>query len=174
MWSALLFLLLQAPAHVPDIHFVPTSTGIADAMLEGAHVTKDDVVYDLGSGEGDIVIEAARKYGARGVGIEIDPKLVATSREHAAKAGVGDRVEFRVGDLFEADIADATVITLYLSPATNLRLESKLVRDLKPGTRVVSHRFEMAGWVPDRKITASQHPVFFYTMPPHIAPSSKP
>ncbi len=161
-----LLLLFQAPAHVPDIHFVPTSTGIADAMLEGAHVTGDDVVYDLGSGEGDIVIEAARRFGAHGVGIELDPKLVETSRAHAAKAGVQALVEFRGGDLFDADIADATVVTLYLSPATNLRLEAKLVRDLKPGTRVVSHRFEMAGWVPEERITVSQHPVFFYTMPP--------
>jgi ribosomal protein L11 methylase PrmA len=165
----LLLALVQAPSRTPDIHFVPTSTGIADAMLEGAHVTRDDVVYDLGSGEGDIVIEAAVKFGARGVGVELDPKLVATSRDRAEKAGVADRVEFRVGDLFEADIAGATVVTLYLSPATNLRLEAKLVRELKPGTRVVSHRFEMAGWIPDERVTVSQHPVFFYTMPPHVA-----
>lgn len=166
-----LFLLLhQAPARVPDIHFVPTSSGIADAMLQGAHVTAEDVVYDLGSGEGDIVIEAAKKFGARGVGIELDPKLVETSRERAQKAGVADRVVFRVGDLFEADITEATVVTLYLSPATNLRLAPKLVRELRPGTRVVSHRFAVGDWVPDSQITVSQHPVFFYTMPPRTAP----
>ena len=170
MLFLILTLLLQPPARVPDIHFVPTGASIADAMLEGAHVTKDDVVYDLGSGEGDIVIRAAERFGARGVGVELDPKLVEISREKATKAGVADRVEFRVGDLFEADIADATVVTLYLSPATNLRLEAKLVRELKPGTRVVSHRFEIAGWEPEAKISVSQHPVFFYTMPPHRAP----
>jgi SAM-dependent methyltransferase len=170
MLSLLFTLLLQSPARVPDIHFVPTGTSIADAMLEGAHVTKDDVVYDLGSGEGDIVIEAALKFGARGVGVELDPKLVEKAREKAMKAGVADRVEFRVGDLFEADIADATVVAIYLSPATNLRLESKLVRELRPGTRVVSHRFEMAGWAPETRISVSQHPVFFYTMPPRTAP----
>jgi SAM-dependent methyltransferase len=171
LFLLLSFLLPQAPAHVPDIHFVPTTAGIADAMLEGAHVGPDDVVYDLGSGEGDILIEAAKKFGARGVGIEIDPQLVKKARERAASAGVQDRVEFRVGDLFDADISGATVVTLYLSPATNLRLAPKLARELQPGTRVVSHRFEIGGWVPEKKVSASQHPVFFYTIPPHLAGS---
>src|SRR2546426_4688725 len=142
VWTAWLAVLLLG-AQTPDIHFVPTSRGVIDAMLSLAHVTANDVVYDLGSGEGDIVIRAAEKYGARGVGVEIDPQLVKRAKERARKRGVADKVTFIQGDLFKADISDATVVAIYLSNSINRRLAPKLMRELKPGARVVSHRFDM-------------------------------
>jgi SAM-dependent methyltransferase len=144
----------RAPAPTPDIHFVPTPNGVVDAMLDLADTTERDVVYDLGSGDGRIVIEAARKYGARAVGVELDADLVKTARSRARKAGVDDKVSFIQGDLFKADLSDATIVTLYLSFSTNRRLESKLMTELKPGARVVSHRFEMADWHPDQEVRA--------------------
>jgi cyclopropane fatty-acyl-phospholipid synthase-like methyltransferase len=124
-------------------------------MLQVAGVTAGDVVYDLGSGDGRIVIIAAEKYGARGVGIEIDPQLIAISREVARGTTVADRVTFIEGDLFTADISAATVVTLYLSPGVNRRLESKLRQELRPGTRIVSHQFPIGRWPPDRAVRAS-------------------
>lgn len=145
------------PAKQPDIHYTPTRHAIADAMLQMARVTKTDVVYDLGSGDGRIPIIAAQKYGARGVGIEIDPGLAERSAINARDAGVTDRVTFITGDLFTADLSSATVITLYLSPSINTLLESKL-RALKPGTRIVSHQFPIGRWTPDetRQVDESQ------------------
>jgi SAM-dependent methyltransferase len=137
----------------PDIHYVPTSSGVADAMLKLAKVAADDVVYDLGSGDGRIVIAAAKKYGARGVGVELDGDLVKEARKNAMKAGVSDRVRFLQGDLFKTDLSEATVVTLYLSNSINIRLRGILQRALKPGARVVSHRFTMGDWKPD----AEQH-----------------
>jgi SAM-dependent methyltransferase len=133
----------------PDIHYVPTSSGVADAMLKLAKVTPDDVVYDLGSGDGRIVIAAAKKYGARGVGVELDPDLITQANKNALKAGVADRVRFIQGDLFKADLSDATVVALYLSNSINRRLAPLLQRQLKPGARVVSHRFDMGDWKPE-------------------------
>jgi hypothetical protein len=115
-------------------------------------VGQDDVVYDLGSGDGRIVITAAREYGARGVGVEIDPRLVAESRRQAQWAGVADRVQFLQQNLFDADLRPATVVTLYLSPEINARLRPKLLRELRPGARVVSHRFDMGDWIPQREL----------------------
>jgi predicted RNA methylase len=132
------------------IPYVTTPEAIVDSMLELAGVTQDDVVYDLGSGDGRIPIRAATKYGARGVGIEIRADLVDDARQHAAAAGVASQVEFRQGDLFEADISDATVVTLYLLPAANVALRPKLLRELEAGARVVSHDFHMEEWRPDR------------------------
>lgn len=143
---------LQNSQPTPDIHYVPTPTAVVDAMLSAAQVTADDVVYDLGSGDGRIVIAAAQKYGARGVGIELDPQLVKKANANALKAGVSDRVTFRQGDLFKADLSDATVVTLYLSYSINRRLEDKLKRELRSGARVVSHRFDMGDWRPDREL----------------------
>jgi len=137
------------PGPTPDIHYVPTSPGVADAMLKLAGVTSSDTVYDLGSGDGRIVIAAAKKYGARGVGVEIDPKLVATARKNAESAGVSDRVTFRQEDLFKTSLSDATVVTMYLSTTINMRLRSKLQRELKPGARIVSHRFLIGDWKPE-------------------------
>ena len=139
----------RAAAPSPDIHYVPTSSGVAEAMLKLANTTASDVVYDLGSGDGRIVIAAAKKYGARGVGIEIDPELIKQANKNAAKAGVADKVTFRQEDLFKTDLSDATVVTLYLSNSINMRLQSILQRQLKPGARIVSHRFTMGDWKPE-------------------------
>ncbi len=155
----------QAPARTPDIFFVPTRHAVADAMLRLAGVTKDDVVYDLGSGDGRIVILAAQKYGSRGVGIELDPKLVAIARQIAREGGVADRVTFIEGDLFAADISKATVVTLYLSNSVNARLEPKLRAELKPGTRVVSEQFQIGKWAPDRRMLADEVELFLWTIP---------
>ena len=144
----------RPPARTPDIHFVPTRQAIVDAMLRLAHVGPDDVVYDLGSGDGRIVIIAAEKYGARGVGIELVPRLVEMSRELAREAEVADRVTFVEGDLFTADISAATVVTLYLSPSINRRLLGKLMKELRPGTRIVSRQFRLGSWVPDVTVRA--------------------
>src|SRR5919109_1152283 len=143
---ALFTFLFLGPALARDVPYVPTPERVVDKMLELAKVGPQDVVYDLGSGDGRIVIAAARKHGARGVGIDIDPQRIKEGRDNARRAGVADRVEFREGDLFKADIGDATVVTLYLMSSVNLRLRPKLLNELKPGTRVVSHAFGMGDW----------------------------
>ena len=152
------------PARTPDIHFTPTRHNIADAMLKLAGVTAADVVYDLGSGDGRIPIIAAQKYGARGVGIELDPKLVELSWEIANQAEVANRVSFVVGDLFDADLTKATVVTAYLSPTIMKMLAPKL-RALKSGTRIVSHQFVMPGWTPDKQIKVDESDVFLWIVP---------
>ena len=161
---ALWLLLPQQPARTPDIHFTPTRHNIADAMLRLAGVTATDVVYDLGSGDGRIPIIAAQKYGARGVGIEINSQLVELSWRTANEAEVADRVSFIVGDLFEADLSQATVVTAYLSPQIMKILEPKL-RALKPGTRIVSHQFPMKEWQPDRRIKVDEAELLLWTVP---------
>ena len=163
MVTAVLGWLAVAP-QTPDIHFVPTTTGIIDAMLTLAHVTPDDVVYDLGSGDGAIVLRAAEKFGARGVGIEIDPQLVKTATDRARKRGLADKVTFLEGNLFDADISAATVVTLYLSASINRRLAPKLMRELRPGTRVVSHRFEMYGWPPEAQKSVGGRSIYLWTI----------
>jgi ribosomal protein L11 methylase PrmA len=120
-----------------DVPFVPTPEVVVDKMLELAKVGPSDVVYDLGSGDGRIVITAAKQYGARGIGVDIDPDRVREARQNAKAAGVADRVQFKEGDLFNTDLSEATVVTLYLLPEVNMRLRPKLFRELKPGTRVV-------------------------------------
>ena len=156
----------QTPAVRADVVYVPTPLSVVDAMLEVANVTPADVVYDLGSGDGRIVIAAAKKYGARGVGIEIDPALVKAATDNAAAAGVSDRVRFVTQNLFAADISDATVVTLYLLQSINERLRPKLVRELKPGTRIVSHVFNMGPeWPPQRTLAVGASPVYLWTIP---------
>jgi hypothetical protein len=149
-----------------DAHFTPTPQHVVDAMLELGTVSNDDVLYDLGSGDGRVVITAALRYGTRGVGIEIDPWLVARSTSAAQQAGVADRVRFVHQDLFDADLSPATVVTLYLSDALNARLRPKLLRELRPGTRVVSHEHAMGDWRPARQIHVEVHgarrPVFLW------------
>lgn len=160
----------SAPAapRLPDVIFVPTPETVVDAMLEVAHVTKKDVVYDLGCGDGRIVIAAAKKYGARGVGIDIDPQRIAEATRNAQEAGVAKRVKFLQQDLFETDIHEATVVTLYLLPSLNQKLRPKLWKDLRPGTRVVSHAFDMGTeWAPEQKLTVDGRNVFFWTIPQH-------
>ena len=155
----------QPPApKMPAIHFAVTPQPLADAMLRLAHVTKDDVVYDLGSGDGRIVVLAAQKYGAQGVGIEIDHALVEISREVAREGAIADRVAFVEGDLFTADISKATVVMLWLSATVNQRLEAKLRRELRPGTRIVSRQFPIGGWAPDRTIAVGDEILRLWTV----------
>jgi cyclopropane fatty-acyl-phospholipid synthase-like methyltransferase len=150
----------------PDVIYVPTPQPVVEAMLEVAAVKPGDVVYDLGSGDGRIVITAAKKYGARGVGIEIDPALVKKATENAVAAGVSDRVRFLNQNLFDADLRQATVVTLYLLQSINERLRPKLVRELKPGARVVSHVFNMGPeWPPEQTLMVGASPVFLWTIP---------
>lgn len=157
-------LLGQAPARGPDIFFNPTRHAIADAMLQLAGVTDRDVVYDLGSGDGRIPIIAAQKYGARGMGIEIDARLVQQSWGNANDAEVANRVKFVQGDLFDADLSEATVVTTYLSPSIMKRLVPKL-RALKPGTRLVSHQFDMPGWPPDDRRQVDEAEILLWRVP---------
>lgn len=139
-----------------DAPYVPTAPHVVNRMLEVADVSEDDVVYDLGSGDGRIPIAAAEDFGARAVGIEIDSALVTKSRAKAKMAGVADKVEFRRGDLFNVNLRDASVVTLYLWPEINIKLRPKLLRELDPGDRIVSHDFLMGDWQPDRTVDAGQ------------------
>jgi SAM-dependent methyltransferase len=157
-----------------DVPFVESPQPVVDKMLELASVTENDVVYDLGSGDGRIPITAARDYGARGVGIEIKPRLVEEARKNAKDAGVDDRVTFRQGDLFEADISEATVVTLYLLPSVNAKLRPKLFRELEPGTRVVSHDFDMDEWEPDTTWKSGSDTVYRWTIPEETPPFVNP
>ena len=150
---------------VLDVPYEPTTPEIVAGMIDLAKVTKKDVVFDLGCGDGRIVIEAARKRGARGVGIDIDPERIAEAKENARKSGVGGRVVFRTQDLFQADIKSATVVMLYLWPHVNLRLLPKLQRELKPGTRIVSHSHNMGDWKPEKEIQVDGHTLYFWTIP---------
>jgi SAM-dependent methyltransferase len=157
---------VQSPARTPDIHYTPTRQNIAEAMLSLAGAGSDDVVYDLGSGDGRLPILAAQLHGARGVGIEIDPKLVALARANATQAGVGDRVTFIEGDLFAADISKATVVTLYLSTSLMRQIEPKLKAELRPGARIVSHQFWFQGWPADRTIRVDASEIFLWHLKP--------
>jgi SAM-dependent methyltransferase len=150
----------------PDVHFAATPMPVADAMLKLARVSSSDVVYDLGSGDGRIVILAAQKYGARGVGIEIDPRLVELSRTVARDGEVTGRVTFIEGDLFAADISAATVVTLWLTASVNARLAPKLLRELRPGTRIVAHQFPLGQWTPEETIRVDGEEIFLWTVPP--------
>jgi cyclopropane fatty-acyl-phospholipid synthase-like methyltransferase len=161
---ALAVVAAQQPARTPDIHFTPTRHNVADAMLQLAGVTATDVVYDLGSGDGRIPIIAAQKYGARGVGIELDPKLVELSWRIANEAEVADRVSFIVGDLFEADLTKATVVMMYLSTSMLRTLEPRM-RALTPGTRIVTHQFRMPTWEPAKRIKVDEAELFLWVVP---------
>ena len=170
--TTMLLLVLAGCASVPgqDVGDVRTPLVVVNEMLRLASVTADDVVYDLGSGDGWIVIAAARDRGARGVGLEIDPALVRASTERARRLGLSERVSFRQQDLFQADLAPATVVTLYLSPELNRRLRPKLLSELRPGARVVSHNFDMGDWQPLRTLQVSSdegsHTLYLWVVPP--------
>jgi protein-L-isoaspartate O-methyltransferase len=163
---------LQAQQRRADVPYVPTPDNVVARMLELANVTSDDVLYDLGSGDGRIVITAAQKHGARGTGIDINPDLIRRSRANAQAAGVADRVEFVQQNLFQTDLSEATVVTLYLLPDVNLKLRPKLLRELKPGTRIVSHSFDMGEWKPDRveqvQNSFRQHTIYYWVVPEKI------
>ena len=152
----------EAPSREPDVHFVPTPDAVVEAMLKLANVRETDVVYDLGCGDGRTVIRAAKQFGARAVGIDIDPKRIEESRRNAREAGVEDRVAFFTGDLFEADLSEATVVTLYLLTKLNIQLRPKLWRELKPGARVVSHEFSMGDWEPEKTISVDGRTVHLW------------
>ncbi|MGA3099923.1 MAG: class I SAM-dependent methyltransferase [Bryobacteraceae bacterium] len=141
------------PKREPDVPFVPTTEEAVQAMLKLADVKKTDVVYDLGCGDGRIVVAAAKNFGARAVGIDINPVRIAEAKENAKKAGVENLVRFEENDLFEADFHEATVVTLFLLPNVNLKLRPKLLEQLKPGTRVVSNTFDMGDWKPEKEAT---------------------
>jgi len=147
---------------LPDVHFEVTPQDVVEEMLEMAKVTKDDIVYDLGCGDGRFVITAAKKFGARGVGIDIDPKRVQESRENSIEAGVTDRVKIIEDNLFKTNISEATVITLYLLQDLNLKLRPKLFRELKPGSRIVSYVFHMGDWKPDAMKPLGNSTSYFY------------
>ena len=149
----------------PDVPYVATPPAVVAKMLEIAQVTKDDVVYDLGSGDGRIVIMAAQRFGARGVGVEIDPQRVVEAQENAHRAGVANRVQFLLQDLFETDLRAATVVTLYLMQSVNLELRPKLWRELQPGTRVVSHDFHMGDWQPEQVVRVGGSVIYYWTIP---------
>ncbi|MFC1528582.1 methyltransferase domain-containing protein [Candidatus Latescibacterota bacterium] len=180
---ASLFVLTSAAAEQDnyfshrDVPFVPTKHEVVDVMLEMAHVTKDDILYDLGCGDGRIVITAAKNTGARGVGIDIDPERIEESKENAELANVTDRVTFIRQDLFDANISKATVIALYLLPDVNLRLRPKILSEVKPGTRIVSHNYDMDEWEPDistevtdaMEFEYDSHSVFFWIVPANVS-----
>jgi ribosomal protein L11 methylase PrmA len=154
----------QTPTRRPDVIYVPTPEEVVEAMLQVAKVTKNDVVYDLGTGDGRIPVLAAKKYGARGVGIDIDPQRIKDATENVTKNGVGDRVRIIQGDLFETNISEATVVTLYLLPSLNQKLIPKLNKELKPGTRIVSHAFDMGDWKPEQELDVNGRKVYFWTI----------
>ena len=141
------------PSRNPDVIYVPTPQDVVEEMLRIADVKQSDVLYDLGCGDGRIVMTAAQKYGVRGTGIDIDPQRIQEANENARKAGVTHLVRFLNQDLFESDFSDATVVTLYLLTSLNLKLRPKLMRELKPGTRIVSHVFDLGDWEPEKRWT---------------------
>ena len=173
--AALVSAQTPQPRREPDVPYVPTTDEAVQAMLKLADVKKTDVVYDLGCGDGRIVIAAAKNFGARGVGIDINPVRIAEAKENARKAGVENRVRFEENDLFQADFREATVVTLFLLPTINMKLRPKLLQDLKPGTRVVSNTFDMGDWKPEKELNVGDndppeasylsHHLFLWTVP---------
>ncbi len=148
-----------------DVTYEPTPMPAVRALLELADVGPQDVVYDLGSGDGRIPITAAREFGARGVGIEVDPALVTQAQASAREAGVGDRVEFRLADMYAADVRSATVVTLFLHPGPNLKLREKLRSELPAGARVVSYVWDMGGWKPADVRQVGEYPIYLWRIP---------
>ena len=154
-----------AQVYEADVLYLPTPHAVVESMLRLAGVSASDVVYDLGSGDGRIPIAAARTYGARGVGIELDGRMLELARSNARAAGIDGLVEFRQQDLFRADLRGATVVTLFLFPEMNQRLLPKLRAELRPGTRIVSHRFGLGDWAPERTVEAGGHQILLWTVP---------
>jgi SAM-dependent methyltransferase len=164
-WLAVVSVVVAALQGRPasDVPFVPTAPEVVAKMLEVANVTKDDVVFDLGCGDGRILIAAATKYGARGVGVDVDAALIERARANAVAAGVADRVTFRVENFFDTDLRSATVVALYLLPSVNARLAPKLRAELRPGTRIVSNSFDMGDvWPADRRVPIGDTAVFLW------------
>ncbi|MFB5946288.1 SAM-dependent methyltransferase [Albibacterium profundi] len=147
-----------------DVPYVPTNQKVVDAMLELAQVDGDDILYDLGCGDGRIVVTAAKKYGTQGTGVDIDPQRISEANANAEKAQVTDKVKFIEGNLFDVDLSDASVVTLYLLPDVNLKLKPKLLK-LKPGTRIVSHAFDMGDWKPEKTIRVNGSTIHYWVVP---------
>ncbi|MGG6267812.1 SAM-dependent methyltransferase [Leptolyngbya sp. AN03gr2] len=162
----------QSPTPQLDVPYVPTPEPVVDAMLKVAKVGKNDVLLDLGSGDGRIPITAAKRFGTRGFGVDIDPERIKEANANAKKEGVTDLVQFAQQDLFKTDLTKATVITLYLLPRINLQLRPQLLK-LKPGTRIVSHAFDMGDWKPDQVVSVNGTNVYFWTVPETIPPNLK-
>jgi len=155
----------QNPYEHLDVPYVPTNPEVVDAMLSLANVGKNDLLYDLGCGDGRIVVTAAKKYGATGVGVDLDPQRIKEANENAQKEGVTDKVKFINSDLFKVDFSKASVVTLYLLPNVNLKLRPKLLASLKPGSRVVSHAFTMGDWEPDKQMNVGGTTIYLWTIP---------
>jgi precorrin-6B methylase 2 len=155
----------QAPARTPDVPYVPTPQEVVDEMLKLANIKSSDVLYDLGCGDGRIVVTAAKRYGIHAVGVDINPERIAEATENARKAGVTDKVKFIQGDLFQTSLKEPTVLTLYLLPAVNLKLKPKILSDMKPGSRVVSHSFDMGDWQPDKSVDVDYRKIYLWTIP---------
>jgi trans-aconitate methyltransferase len=158
--------LSQPTTPAPDVIFVPTPQEVVDKMLELAKLGKGDVLYDLGSGDGRIPVTAAKRFGIRATGIDIDPQRIAEAKENARRNGVSQLVQFRQENLFKADFSEATVVTLYLLPDLNVKLRPRLLAELKPGTRIVSHQFDMGTWQPERKLELNGRTIYLWTVPP--------
>ncbi len=155
----------ELPERTPDVIYVPTPPDVVDAMLELAEVKAGDVLYDLGSGDGRIPIAAAKAHGVRGTGIDIDPQRIREANQNAKEAGVTDLVTFKQEDLFQTDFSDATVVTLYLLDSLNERLRPKLLAELEPGTRIVSHAFRMGDWEPEQTVNVGPRTIYRWTVP---------
>lgn len=164
-FSAFLFPLLAQDQVQINTPFVATPKPVVDAMLTLAHAKSSDIVYDLGCGDGRIIIQAAKEFGARGVGIDNNPERIRQAQENAKRQGVSDRVQFRVGDLFDTNVHDATIVALYLLPDVNIRLRPQLQAQLKPGARIVSHNFDMGNWKPKRKRMVDGEKLFLWVIP---------
>ena len=161
----------KAPKRKPDVIYYPTPPETVAEMLRLARIKQGDVLYDLGSGDGRIPIAAAKQFGIHAIGIEIDPKLIDEARANARAAGVSELVEFRNEDMFRIDVSRATVVTLYLSEKLNVLLRPKLLRELRPGSRIVSHDFRMGDWKPEQTVRVPwgklYRTVYLWTVPPH-------
>lgn len=156
---------LNAQQLVLDVPYVPTPQEVVDGMLELADVKKGEVVYDLGCGDGRIVITAAKKFGATGIGVDLNPERIEEANANSVEAKVTDKVTFHEGDLFNFDFSKADVLTLYLLPDVNLKLKPKILAEMKPGSRVVSHAFNMGDWEPDKSTTIDGRNVYLWVIP---------
>ncbi|HEX5513060.1 MAG TPA: class I SAM-dependent methyltransferase [Gammaproteobacteria bacterium] len=173
-WLASLLIAVMNPTHAQldpklDVPYVPTREVVVQAMLDVGQVSSSDLLYDLGSGDGRIVVTAAKERGTRGVGVDLDPQRVREAKANAKQAGVEDKVTFIEGNLFETDFSKATVVTMYLLPAVNLQLRPRILSDLRPGTRIVSHSFDMGDWQPDQQAQISGSYVYLWIVPAPVA-----
>lgn len=165
IFSGILAIAQDVPPVQKDVPYVPTRQNVVEAMLNLAKVQKGDVVYDLGCGDGRIVITSAKLYGTTGVGVDIDPERIKEANENAKKENVAEKVKFIEGDLFKQDFSKASVVTLYLLPEVNMKLRPILLKQLKPGTRIVSHAFDMGDWKPEQTIQVDSSTLYLWTVP---------